>query len=116
MTHSFNSQNLRRNDTTDLEEVRKRPTRFTWGKVIGIHTIGRYTFVEYFGRAYENGHPTGEDETKPSFHIYVDGKSTSQSASTIESALVHAIALGKIEVNAARWMTIAALKLLDLES
>jgi|SRR6478752_4867938 len=103
-----------RKDTTDLEEVRKRPSRFTWGKVIGIHTIGRYTFVEYFGRAYENGHPTGGDETKPSFHVYVDGRSTSQSAGSIESALILAIALGKLEVNHAGHMATACLKILEL--
>lgn len=105
-----------RTDTTDLEEVRKRPTRFAWGKVIGIHAIGRYTFVEYFGRAYENGRPTGEDEIKPSFHVYVDGKSTSHSAGSLESALVHAIALGKLEANHANHMTTACLKILEIST
>lgn len=114
MSHSFNTRNVFRKDTTDLQEVRSSPGRFTWGKVWAIHSIGRYTFVEYFGRAYKDGHPTGEDETKPSFHIYVDGKSTSKSASSIESALIHAIALGKLEANEARWMVIGALKLLEL--
>ncbi len=108
------ARNMFRKDTTDLEEVRRSPGRFTWGKVVAFHNIGRYTFVEYYGRAYKNGHPTGEMEIMSTFHIYVDGKSTSNSAASLESALIHAIALGKLEVNHANHMTTACLKILEL--
>lgn len=100
--------------TTDLEKIRNGEP-FTWGKVIAIHDIGRYTLLEYLGRAYQNCHATGKLEEKSTFHIYVDGVSTSSGASSLESGLIHAIAIGRLEINAARWMAIAANKLLGTE-
>lgn len=111
MTHT-----ARRTDTTDLEEVRERRARFTWGKVVAFHDIGRYTLIEYHGREDKDGRATGNLEEKTSFHIYVDGRSMSSSASSLESGLIHAIALGKLEVNHAHHMTTACLKILELQS
>lgn len=107
MSHPSNTRNAFRKDSTDLEEVRRSPGRFAWGRVVAFHEIGRYTLIEY-------QRLSDELDVKTAFHVYVDGKSTSQSASSIESALIHAIALGKLEVNSARWMVIGALKLLEL--
>lgn len=101
--------------TTELAAVRGR-RKFTWGKVVAVHDIGRYTFVEYKSHAYENGDPTGDLESVSSFHIYLDGQSTSNSAKSLESAMLHAVALGKLEVNEARWMAIGAMKLMGIES
>jgi hypothetical protein len=102
------------NDTTDLADVHIQPERFTWGKVVRFHNIGRYDFVEYYGRAYKDSRATGDLEDTTSFHIYVDGKSTSSGATSLEGAMITAIALGKLEVNAARWMAISASKLLEI--
>jgi len=100
-------------DTTNLEEIRNG-ARFTWGRVVKIHDIGRYSFVEFYGRAYENGHPTGKLEEKTSFHVYVDGKSQSNSCGSLESALILAIAFDKLEINHAWHMASAVNKILEL--
>ncbi len=100
-------------DTTDLDKLREG-AKFTWGKVVHFHSIGRYEFVEYYGREYKDSRPTGELDATTTFHIYVDGKSTSSGAKSIEEAMVIAVALGKLEVNAARWMAIGACKLLEI--
>jgi hypothetical protein len=74
--------------TTDLKLVKKYPRKFTWGRVIAFHHIGRYDFIEYEGRW--NGKLSGT----LSFHVYVDGESTSEGACTLEQALLVAIARG----------------------
>ncbi len=90
--------------TTDLEVIRNRPRAFTWGTVLKVHDIGPYTIVEFQHR-----------EEGVAFHVYVDGKDTSNSTSTLESGLIYAIARKNLEVNEARWMAIGARKLLGLK-
>jgi hypothetical protein len=102
--------------TTDYVTVKARPARFTWGKVVGWHEVGRYQILEYKGREYKDGHPTGALEGKSTFHVYVDKKSTSSGCPTLEAALVYAIAYANLEVNEARWMAIAASTLLKVPS
>lgn len=94
--------------TTDLEEVRKQRRRFTWGRVLEIHDIGRYTLIEYIA----NPGRMPEPDPKPKFHVYVDGKDTCSGTATLDEGLVLAIAHGKLEVNEARWMARSILKLL----
>ena len=103
-------------DTTDYEKVKARPRLFTWGKVVAWHEVGRYQILEYKGREYKNHSPTGALEEHSSFHIYVDKKSTSHGAVSLESALVYAMAYAHLEVNEARWMSNAANKLLGVAS
>ena len=92
--------------TTDLDVIRKHRARFTWGSVQEIHDIGPYTLVEYISR-------DGKEET--SFHVYVDGKSTSNSASTLEGAMILAIAKKHLELNEDRYMAMAACKVLGVK-
>lgn len=97
--------------TTDLDIIRKNPSRFTWGKVTTIHDIGRYTLVEYVSPP-NNLH----DKERTLFHSYVDGKNTNTSHTSLESGLVYAMAIGAIEnVNDARHMARAACKVLDIK-
>lgn len=46
---------------------------FTWGKVIDRFEYdfdgAKVEVVKYFGREFINGHPTGNYETTPSYHI-----------------------------------------------
>ncbi len=101
-------------NTTDLECIKTNAYRFTWGKVVAFHKIGRYELVEYHSFRYERSARTDELEQTTMFHIYVDGKSTSTSSGMLESAIVRAIALGNLEFNEARWMAAAAVKVLGL--
>jgi hypothetical protein len=94
--------------TTDLDVIRKHRARFTWGSVQEIHDIGPYTIVEYISRNRDK-----EDET--CFHVYVDGKNTSSSTSTLEGAMILAIAHKHLEVNEARYMAMAACKILGVK-
>lgn len=73
--------------TTDLNKV-KQGQPFTWGEVIRIHTIGEYDIVEFY-RWDEKGKA---DTTDISFHCYLNGKSVSQSWSSLDEALVGLIA------------------------
>ena len=86
--------------TTDLDIIRTMPSRFVWGQVTAIHDIGPYTFVE----TDEGG-----------FHVYVDGKDTCHSATTLDRALIIAVARKNLEANTARWMGQACWKLLGIE-
>lgn len=97
--------------TTDLDVIRKTPSRFTWGKVTNIHDIGRYTLVEYVDMKKGSS-----IYTITLYHTYVDGKSTHTSHTSLESGLVYAMAIGAIEnVNDARHMARAACKVLDIK-
>lgn len=85
--------------TTDLEAVRKDRYRFTWGYASEIYDVGPYTIVE----------------AKEHFHVYVDGKNTGVSALTLDGALILAIAHKHLEKNEARYMAMAAAKVLGVK-
>jgi hypothetical protein len=74
------------NTTTDLNILRSQPRRHTWGPVTKIHDIGRYTVVEYTCES------TGPSNGQTHFGIYIDGKGMNESALTLESALITAMA------------------------
>ncbi len=99
-------------ETTKLEVIRKTPSRFTWGKIVKIHDVGRYTIVEsdeekLRGKAMPKA-------TERSFHCYVDGACLGRSAPTLEGALVLCMAHGLLgSLNQSTdYMAQAALKLL----
>jgi hypothetical protein len=96
---------LSRKTTTDLNVIRNNPRRFTWGQVAKIHDIGPYTIVEF----------VRHDSTEVCFHLYVDGKDECSSCSTLDGALVLAIARKHLEANEARFMAMAATKLLGIK-
>lgn len=95
------------NSTTDLDIVRKHRARFTWGSVQDIHDIGPYTIVEYV--------IAREGKEITLFHVYVDGKATDSSTSTLEGALILAIANRHLEINEARYMAMASCKILGVK-
>lgn len=92
--------------TTDLRIIIKSPRLFTWGKVVQIQEMGSYTIVEY------KDHLT--DATK--FHVYVDGRDTSNSTPTLEGALVMAIAIKHLDSSEASHMARGACKLLGVNA
>lgn len=98
--------------TTDLDIIREQPSRFTWGRVEKIHDIGRYTIVEHMDYPAANANRDSER----AFHVYVDGKSTSCGAGTIESALLLAVAHGHLERNTARYAAMFAGQILGTET
>lgn len=93
--------------TSDYAVVKAAPGRFVWGKVVAWHEVGRYQILEY--------DPLVPVRTCGIFHVYVDKVSQNTSASSLEAALVIAIALGCLEVNHAHHMSTACLKVLGLE-
>ena len=94
-----------RQKTEDLALVRETPSLFIWGRIKKIHDVGSYTLVEYV-----NDH----NETTL-FHIYVNGKNTSNGAHTLEAAMLFAMAWNHLEANEARYMARAACKLFELK-
>ncbi|MFN2347095.1 MAG: hypothetical protein ABR616_15455 [Dermatophilaceae bacterium] len=68
-------------------------TRFTWGPIDAVHTVGEYQIVEYredrsnFRRAEEwDGHG------RTLFHPYIGGRDLHRGYLSLDSALVGAIA------------------------
>lgn len=59
--------------------------KYTWGKLVEVHEINNYLIVEY-----EN-----EYEGINSFHPYVNGYDTHCNFSSLDYALIHAIAYNK---------------------
>lgn len=96
--------------TTDLSIIRKRPGRFTWGKIIRIHDIGPYTIVEYTRKAISN---PALNEVR--HHAYVDGEDTCNSAFSLDGALLIALGRKHCEVNEGRFMAMAAAKLFGIK-
>ena len=92
------------NRTTDLTVVRLAPHAFTWGTVRKIHDVGPYCLVEYEDR---------DQEIR--FHVYVDGRSTSNSCETMDEALLYAIAYSHLEINDAGHMARAATRLFNIK-
>jgi hypothetical protein len=64
---------------------------FPWGPIDQIHEIGPYTIFEYHPAVYENYRGTGEYAKGTNFHIYIDGKDTCTSTTTLDGALAVAI-------------------------
>lgn len=96
--------------TTDLDLVKKGHP-FTWGVVLNIHTLGRYTFVEYSSRLLDGVQDGLEDVS--TFHLYVDGASTGCGFTSLEGAMLYAVAIIKLPAHE-RGMAIAAAKLLGV--
>lgn len=101
--------------TTKLEIIRKTPSRFTWGEIVKICDIGRYTIIE--AKKDKSLKPrrgeTAPKEEERSFHCYVDGECLGRSVDTLEGALVLCMAFGLLgSSQATDYMAQAALKLL----
>ncbi len=98
--------------TSDYTAVKARPSCFIHGRMIRWHHIGRYSILEHnpFGVGKKSTVPRDEVH----FHVYVDEESRNTSFSSLDSALVAAIAIGNLEINHARHMTTACLKVLEL--
>lgn len=104
---------MTRHKTTDLDLIRSGQP-FQWGQFVRLHEVGRYVVLEYLRDEFKDSAPTGRLEKTPSFHVYVDGDSTNHSTGSLESALILAIARGRMEVNTASSMAQAACKVLDV--
>jgi hypothetical protein len=72
----------REEKTTDLDRDRRR---FTWGKVVDVHEIGPYAFIEAIWKV------KGPSNGKTGFFVYIDGKDMGTSAPTLDGALLLAI-------------------------
>lgn len=96
--------------TTKLDEVKKRPHTFIWGRVVKIHEISRYTILEYEERVLNGKESTG----RVLFHPYVNDEDLHTSCTSLESAIVHAIAIAVLGPYRGTWMAMAACKLLGL--
>jgi len=95
--------------TTDLAAVRRQPNRYTWGRVISFHDIGKYSFIEYESNPNHAG-----DKSKTLYSVYVDCENTSFSCSSLEAAMLTAIGYANLGINAGSHMAIAACKILDV--
>ncbi len=66
--------------------------RFVWGHIVDVHEIGRYQIVE----AVPN-RPRGEDKSafnQREFFVYVDNEDVNSYATSLDQALLIAIAAG----------------------
>jgi len=66
-----------------------RPSeRFVWGRIVEEYEIGPYHIAKY--QPYKPG--TREPDESHQYHVWVDGKDTSEGAWTLEGAMLIAIA------------------------
>lgn len=71
-------------------ETQYKPPTFPWGKVTQWHRVGQYAIAEYIN-----------SDGGTSFHAYVGRDDTHHSFSTLDDALIDAIAYRNMEVNTA---------------
>lgn len=67
------------------KNIKDLENKFTWGKIIKIHTIGNFQIVEY----------EDQEENKILYHVYVNFDDMNISYYDLESALIFAIAYNK---------------------
>lgn len=82
-----------KDSTTNLTELRKDKSNFTWGKLIKLHEIGDYTIGEYHPRitkGCELTHKINYDEKE--YHCWINDEDINISADTLDNALILAIA------------------------
>jgi hypothetical protein len=81
--------------TVELKLVQERPSRYTWGKVTAIHTIGPYSIIEFQQWTVRGCTVNvGETDFRPSaarFDPYYNGKRMGACWRTLEHALLHLI-------------------------
>lgn len=104
--------------TTELRVIRETPSLYTWGVVHRIHEVGRYVIVEYTP-VIEHTCAIDDSDTSPNFlkcryAPYVNEKSMSSHAETLEGAILLAIGYSKFGPNEGRALANAACKLLDI--
>lgn len=74
---------------TDLDMLTRYPHRFPWGVIQTVHRIDQYAFVEYFKYAPGSARNlTG----RTAYSVFVNERSISRSAYSLDEALVIAIA------------------------
>lgn len=66
--------------------------RFPWGPIVATHQLGDYQFIEHLDRVFVNSCGTEQFKDTTSFSCYHKGRSLSMGASTLEGAIVSAIA------------------------
>ena len=92
---------------TEGEKVCFLELEFSWGSVVKTHCIGDYQILEHRNKfLYKD---------KTSFHAYINFKDTNCSYSSLDEALIGAIAQNNLEVNEARYATRFILKMLGME-
>lgn len=76
----------------DLEKAVKEGTRYWLGPVVAVHAIGEYAFLEYKEKVHAPNPDAGTIKDNSCFSIFVDGDSIGRGASSLDSAMVTAIA------------------------
>lgn len=95
--------------TLDLSVIRRLPNRYSWGSIVKIHDIGRYSIVESDDTFNRGPHVVVERH----YHCYVDGKEIGRAADNVDEALILCVAFGRLgEGTLSDYMAKAALKLL----
>jgi hypothetical protein len=72
--------------TSNLKDLRGKPERYVWGKIVKIHDIGEYSIIESINTFGEQ--PTMETE----YHPYINEKNCMHGFTSMDAALAHAIA------------------------
>lgn len=74
--------------TTELRVLRKHPNQYTWGSIINIIDLDRYTFVLYRERKLNSDEITDNRL----YTVYVDGIDRGLGAKSLEEAMILGIA------------------------
>jgi hypothetical protein len=69
--------------------------RFPWGTITNVHTLGKYTLIEYVQKEIFNSVTNGHTL----FSGYVNDKGTSQSWGSLEAGIIGLITRNKLGAN-----------------
>ena len=85
---------------TELEKVKSGSYKFPWGRVLQVYEISEYGIVEYNPRKVVGCTLTDAlDMDKKEYSCYIDGKSISMSANSLDAALLICISYKHDGVN-----------------
>lgn len=77
----------------ELEKILKRKTKYWLGPIKDVHYIAEFAFVEYAERDFSSGAtPRGKLTGEHNFSIFINGRSISLSANSLDEAIVAALA------------------------
>jgi hypothetical protein len=74
-------------------------SRFPWGRVLKVHTLGNIDIIESAERKTDGCTVTKQETGKSVYHAYVNGEDTSVSYDSLEKSIISALAYKHLGLN-----------------
>lgn len=81
-------------DYNEKVDTQKLVDNFPWGPIVDTHEVGNFVIAEFHPEIFKDNIGTKKyDKTTTNFHVFINGKSTSRSYSSLDMALIGAICI-----------------------